>query len=159
MRRHFFKAKTMGAVTFGLSLALFSGCASITGENCPYVVDDMRIELGEKEYVCNFMSANFNFYNSSEKDVDNFSVSFLLFDEDGNNPFFGTNRIISDCKIQVAKKECAEISIALDDYLTTVPENPFEIDYFYVKKINYTDGTTWEDLFGMYARSAKNEED
>lgn len=150
----------LGLAVFSLALfaTALTGCETLSGDNCPYIIDKARIELGEKEEVCKYMGAYFDFFNGSEKTVTDFSVSFLVFDEDGKSPFLGSNKIVADFEAQIPSKESAEISLALDDYLTIVPETPYEIDYLYVQKIKYSDGSSWEDCFGMYARSVNSED-
>lgn len=140
-----------------LVITVICSCASITGSNCPYVIDNPHIELGKKKNVCNFAGAYFTFCNTSEKTVKDFSVSFLVFDEDGESPMVGSNRIESEHTIKVESNQCVDVSVGLDKYFQTISESNYVIDYFYVKKINYMDGSFWSDMFGSYARSISNE--
>lgn len=149
--------KCIFSAVITLVITVICSCASITGSNCPYVIDNPRIELGKRKNVCNFAGAYFTFCNTSEKTVKDFSVSFLVFDEDGESPLVGSNRIESEHTIRVDSNQCVEISVGLDKYFQTISESNYIIDYFYVKKINYTDGSFWSDMFGSYARNIENE--
>lgn len=130
---------------------LFSGCTTLSDASCPYIISDVEMQIGESENICQFANANFQFFNNSNKSVKNFTVSFHIFDESGENPFFGTNKVTAFCDEEIGAGEIRRIFVPMDSFLQVAPEKPFELDYFYVRKINYIDGSSWEDYFGLYA--------
>lgn len=138
----------------GLALifsAEFSGCATLDSFSCPYVIDNPRVEIGENGNVHQFAGAYFSVYNDSDKYIKEYTVSFLLYDDEGNNPFIGSNCVIGKMAVEENPYETREAVISLDSYLSVVPDEPYKIDFMYLREIKYSDGTTWSDPFGMYA--------
>lgn len=140
-------------LAFALLLAVLSatGCSSMSGDNCPYLIADQVVELGSSEGEFNFAGTRFTFYNASDKDVESFTVSFMLYDSDGNNPFIGSNNVVSTVDGKILSGKSSKIVLSLDDSISVVPEEPYKIDFMYVRKIVYADGSEWTDPFGMYA--------
>lgn len=92
--------------------------------------------------------------NRISKSVIAMDFILCLFDMDGE-PVFEEDWIkfhfdFSDFPIE---ENCHERRIInLDEYLSSVPEEPYLTDYFYASKIVYSDGSVMEDPFGRYAR-------
>lgn len=134
-----------------------SSCSSVLNDDCPYLIANKNCEItnsnidDENEEINGFAKLKFAFFNGADKTVKSFTLSFMLYDSDGNNPFIGTNNISETFNLEVNPKESKEISFSLDKYLSIVPSEPYQIDFMYVKKIFYTDGTEWSDPFGMYS--------
>ena len=40
---------------------------------------------------------------------------------------------------------------SLDDYISEMPDEAYQIDFLYVSKIEYDDGGVWEDPYGVHA--------
>ena len=130
-------------------LSLFS-CGTFDCLSCPYVLDNPHVELGQVEDKYNFAGMHFSLYNESGKTIDNFTMSFMLYDSDGNNPFIGSNCVVSRCKWPVQPGSVCDFVISLDQYLSSVPDEPYTLDYIYLREIHYSDGSSWKDPFGMY---------
>lgn len=115
----------------------------------PYLISgEMRInEEGKKE----MSSFAFKFKNCSEKDVFSFTVSFFLFDEDGNPVMNGSPKISCIIREDILSGDTLDSSYSLDDFLNFIPENPYKVEYLYVSKIIYSDGTEWSDTLGLKA--------
>ncbi len=127
---------------------LFSGCKSYAQPGAPYVIDG-RIDMeDEKSSVC---SVELNFLNRSEKTVCEFTVIFYLFDSEGELYSLGKNNIILSININICGYESYECSVSLDNYFTSIHDDVYTMDYLYVSQIKYSDGTLWEDPFGLKA--------
>jgi hypothetical protein len=108
------------------------------------------VELGQFEDKHNFAGMHFSLFNESGKNIESFTLSFMLYDSEGNNPFIGSNCIVSKCSWPVKSRENIEFVINLDPYISIVPEEPYRLDYIYVREITYEDGSCWKDPYGMY---------
>ena len=86
----------------------------------------------------------------SGKDIESFSISFMIYDSDGNNPFISSNCIVSKCEWKVGAGEIIDFVVDLDHYISVVPAEPYKVDYLYVREIRYADGSSWKDPFGMF---------
>jgi len=91
----------------------------------------------------------FSFNNLSEKTVSGFTVVFFLFDEEGEPPSGARSNIVLSITARVNGNESIEDCVNLDKYIYVVPEVPFTVDYLYVSKIIYEDGSIWSDPLGF----------
>ncbi len=137
----------------GLALAIlaFSSCSTFASMECPYVIEKPHVFLGKVEGKHNFAGAYFNVFNDSQKTVDSLTFSFMIYDKDGQNPFLGSNNIVSKCDDFIAGLSSKEFCVNLDSHLSVVPDEPYLIDFLYLREIHYSDGSTWSDPFGMYS--------
>jgi len=118
-------------------------------EICPYCIDgyvSLSSEAGEFKYA----GMNITFYNKTDKNIKLITFTFFLYDEDGNPPFSGNNCITVDCMQEVKARETVDFCIGLDEYIAAVPEEPYQTDYLYAGRIEYEDGTVWDDPYGLY---------
>ncbi len=130
---------------------MLMSCGTMFNVDCPYVLNDPHVELGYKPDCHNYAGAYFEFFNDSSKTVKEFSVSFLLYDSDGQSPFTGSNQVTSKIVTSLGPEQSDDFIVNLDPYLAVVPSEPYEMDFVFIKKIIYTDGSTWSDPMGMYA--------
>ena len=135
-----------------LSALLFSGCATFDW-TCPYIVSDIHVESGEKEGFHHYAGAYFELYNDSAKEMTGCTLSFLLYDEEGNVPFIGTNTVVADLDMSLPPASSVSCVVNLDPFLAAVSDDGYQVDYFYLRKISYRDGSVWTDPLGMYAVS------
>lgn len=145
-----FKKTVLPILAFALCMFSFSSCETTDSFTCPYLISNPHIELGKVEEKYNFAGLHFGLFNDSSKTVERFTVSFMLYDADGNNPFVGSNCIVSKCNWKVQPGACTDFVLGLDQYISCVPDEPYIIDYMYLREITYTDGSTWKDPYGMY---------
>lgn len=136
-------------VLFSL-FGVFTSCETTDALSCPYLISNPRVELGEKDGSHKFAGMYFSLFNDSDKTIDNFTLSFMLYDSDGNNPFLGSNCIVSKCDWNMTAGSIVDFIINLDSYIAVVPDEPYIVDYLYVREINYVDGSKWKDPYGMY---------
>ena len=157
------KAKLiLGGILTAIFLVFFS-CCTTDALSCPYLISNPRVVLGEKnenvesddtdeQTVENykFVGMHFSVFNDTKKIVKNFTVSFMLYDSDGNNPFIGSNCIVSKCEQEIPSEEVSDFVINLDSYISEVPNEPYVADFIYLREIKYDDGSVWRDPYGMY---------
>ena len=137
---------------------LLSGCSAfpaapdlsaLTAGNNPYLVSGKFVmEEDSSDYeIC---GAELKFYNRSEKKVTEFEVVFYLFDSDGEPAQECWNQLSFDIEI-IDAEDSFEICLSLDSYMASVPQSQLRIDYLFVSKICYDDGSVWEDPYGLAA--------
>ncbi len=143
----------MYAVICAVFFALNMSCTTLSERNCPYVIGNINSMCGTGDDSAGFRFAgvSFTFCNSGSKTVADFTVSFRLYDSEGENPFIGTNCVTAKKTEIIGRNSTSEITVNLDSFITVVPEEPYQVDYFYVTEIHYTDGSTWRDEYGIYA--------
>ena len=145
--------KTAFLLAVALSLFSIISCQTTGNPDVPYIVLEPNVELGDDGVSYSFAGTRFTLYNDSKKDISSFSVSFMLYDSEGNNPFIGSNCITEDFYEVIPAESRGEFVVSLDSYLTQIPNEPYKLDFFYVKRISYADGSSWSDPFGLYAVS------
>lgn len=145
------KKPDISGKVFILILCLCSCCCSLYGkEKTPYVSNgDFLLAADTSKYQ--IAGLNLYFFNKSEKPVVSFTAVFYLFDEDGEPINTGKSNIAVSVQSEVEPMSAFEEEISLDKYFVTVPEEAYTVDFFYISKIIYADGTTWKDPFGMMA--------
>lgn len=130
-------------------MLLFSSCTMVfpLDTEVPYSVKGEMV-LTENESD-DFSEFKFEFKNKSEKEVYAFTVVFFLFDQEGNPVTTGKPNISAIVREPVPSGEILESSFSLDRFLNGIPEVPYRIEYLFVKKIIYSDGTEWNDPYGF----------
>lgn len=126
---------------------LFCSCTLYGNNKVPYLLEgEITIEESSNyEYA----GLNLSLYNKSELDIKGVTVVFYLFDQDGNVPSIGRNNIVLNMELEVAAGKKLDCCIPMDNYLYEIPEYPYQVDYLYLSKIQYTDGSIWVDPFGI----------
>ena len=129
---------------------LFFGCSAFSSEKIPYIIfADFVMDENSSDYeICGVELA---FYNKELKAVKEFTVDFFLFDKDGEPAFECSGRLSFDVIDDVESGENYNCCLSLDRYMRVIPEEALMVDYLFVSKIVYEDGSIWEDKFGLYA--------
>jgi hypothetical protein len=70
--------------------------------------------------------------------------------ETKRSPFIGSNTIKVTHNGTVAPGEKILFITSLDPYTHIAPSKPYIIDFFYISRIEYSDGSAWEDKYGVY---------
>ncbi len=141
--------KTLNKI-FPVFAFVLSSCMNI--QEIPYVITEPQCKIGQLENNYNFSGVCFTIYNNSNKAIKKIECTYTVFDADGDNPFIGSNCLISKFNDIIAPNDNREIIISLDKYMNYIPEEPFLIENFYVSKIEYSDGTVWKDSFGAFSQ-------
>ena len=124
---------------------------SPSAESPPFVITKPVFEIIERPYYFNYAGIVFKFMNQGREIVEKITVSFLLFDQrTQNSPFVGSNRFEITRGDPVYPDQNREIIISLDKFIHVAPNEPYLIDSFYISKIQYVNGSVWQDKFGKY---------
>lgn len=129
-------------------LIYFSGCKSNEKQGLPYMIDGKIDMKNENSTVC---SVELNFYNKSEKIVNEFTVVFYIFDSEGELISSNKNNIVLSIKQNISSNESYECLVNVDDYFSSNQDDEYFLDYLYVSQIKYSDGSEWQDSFGLKA--------
>jgi hypothetical protein len=117
----------------------------------PFVIGKPVSVAGNREGYYKFAGVEFTFYNSSDKNVSGMSVSMMVYDRVTNKtPFIGSNNIKANFDGGIAAGEEKLFIISLDPYIYAAPGNPYIIDFFYILRVVFGDGSEWVDRNGTY---------
>ncbi len=128
-----------------------------TAGHTPFVISIPECRTGSMPGAYGSCGVHFSYTNTSSKTVSRIKISCMVYaDEQGTNPFMGTNHILADfpesgVTDDIASGDSRNFILNLDPYIYCAPSSPYLIDYFFVKKITFTDGSTWEDKLGTYS--------
>ena len=128
----------------------FTSCETMDSLSCPYVISNPHVELGENDENHHFAGMYFSLFNDSAKTIEQFTLSYMIYDADGNNPFIGSNCFVAKCDWNVRGGAIVDFIIDLDPFISVVPEEPYKVDFMYIREISYEDGSSWKDPYGMY---------
>jgi len=160
-RKSFGRAGGLGRlcflVAFLLPFLVLSGCSTLESLSCPYLIDNAHVEIGQKYTYHKYAGAYLTVFNDSKKTIQNYTVSFMLYDSDGSVPFTGTNCVVAKSDSKILPHEEETFIVNLDSFISFVPDEPYVMDFIYIREITYTDGSLWKDPFGMYAAREVNE--
>lgn len=131
-------------------ISVLSSCSITPLESVPYLISgDFVMEADSDDYsVCGI---DLMFLNQSEKMVQEISVVFFLFDMDGEPARECSNRIAFDIEKTIDAGDSLRSCLSLDKYMYILPEEYLQVDYLYVSRIVYDDGSVWEDPYGLVA--------
>lgn len=138
------------ASIFALCLA---SCARY--EAAPYIVSAPQQIIGEREGYFALAGVVFDLWNAARKDISSVTVSFLVYDSETDaNPLNGPNLVTARFNGIVPAGSSESFAVSLDARLFTIPAKPYRLDFFTIPRIEYTDGSAWEDPFcAHYTRS------
>jgi hypothetical protein len=132
---------------------LLPSCTAIIPGSPPFVITAPVCELADNSYEFTHAGILFNFENKSNKDIDSITASFMLFDARTQaNPFMWSNLFEIKKLIFIPSGENTRVILSLDKFIYITPTEPYLIDFFYISKIEYTDGSIWEDKYGVYIK-------
>lgn len=131
-------------------LLIFVGCKTWSFDSIPYVISgDFVMEENAVDYsICGI---DIYMVNKSEKEIKNISIVFFLFDKDGEPAYECQSKIAVEIEKSIGARESTSFCMSLDKFMNTIPQDPLLIDYLYVSKIEYEDGSKWEDPYGLVA--------
>ena len=143
------KTKFLKILCCFIVLAFF-GCSAFSLERSPYTINaDFVME--EESSVYKICGVELSFFNLATETVKEFEVVFFLFDSDGEPAYECPNRLAFSIEREIGPDEDFSVCLSLDSYMTFVPQSLLEIDYLYVSRITYTDGSIWVDPYGFSA--------
>ena len=129
---------------------LLISCSCYSLDSVPYVMTgEFVMEEGAADYsIC---GVDLYLFNKSDKDIKRIYLVFFLFDKDGEPAMECSNKIYAVIEKEVFAGETENFCMSLDSFMNSVPEDYLIIDYLYLSKIEYEDGTVWEDPYGLIA--------
>lgn len=128
-----------------------------TAGHTPFVISIPECRTGSVTGAYSSCGVHFSYTNTSTKTVARIKISCMVYsDKNGTNPFAGSNNILADfpengVTDNIVPGDSRNFILNLDPYIYCTPSEPYLIDYFFVKKITFTDGSIWEDPFGTYS--------
>ena len=131
-------------------ILFFPGCKAFSLDSVPYVIaGEFEMEEGSADYsIC---GVNFYLLNQHEKDISKINIVFFLFDQDGEPAWECRSKISAEITIDIEAGESRNFCMSLDQFMNSVPEDYLLVDYLYLAKIEYEDGSVWEDPYGLTA--------
>ncbi len=143
------KTKFLKILCCFIVLAFF-GCSAFSLERSPYTINADFV-MDEESSVYKICGVELSFSNLATETVKEFEVVFFLFDSDGEPAYECPNRLAFSIEREIGPDEDFSVCLSLDSYMTFVPQSLLEIDYLYVSRITYTDGSIWVDPYGFSA--------
>ncbi|MBO4385867.1 MAG: hypothetical protein J5817_02495 [Treponema sp.] len=138
-------------IIFGFVLSiLFLGCATEANFSKPYYISNTQVSIGENPGICKFACVAFNFYNNSERKIKNVKFSARVYDSEGESAGLITNGIKCNIECPIESKDEVPITISLDEIIGPEIDESYSVDFLYATEIEYADGTSWADPFGLY---------
>ncbi len=129
-----------------LSLFIFFSCSLFAKEPAPYVIGGEMVT--EESAAYDVAGLDLFLMNKSDKKISEFTLVFFIFDEDGNPPEGARNSIVLTVSAEVEPYDSLSTCLSLDKYVYYVLDEPYFVDYMYLSKIVYENGTQWTDPFG-----------
>ena len=129
-----------------LFLIFFTSCNLFANEKIPYGIEGNI--LTEDSEIYEYMGLELKVQNKSDVKIKGITIVFFLFDEDGEPTSNIKNNIVLNIGCDVPANGTLEDCISLDKYVYVFEDMLYSIDYLYISKIFYADGTTWSDPFG-----------
>ena len=127
------------------------GCHIFHPQGVPFTLSKPECVIGGNEDYYAVAGIVFTFYNTSAKKIKRIEISCMIYDaETKKNPFIGSNLIKAVFNESIGSGEKKELIIPLDRYLYRVPDKPYLIDHFFIRKLTFSDGSVWEDKTGAY---------
>ena len=111
-----------------------------------------EVSVGADAELYEYAGIALTFYNASGRTIRRFSVVVFLSGSDGESPFTEGNCVTLEYDENIAPRTAVRAEFGLDDYISEVPDEAYQIDFLYVSKIEYDDGGVWEDPYGVYAK-------
>ena len=111
-----------------------------------------EVSVGADAAFYEYAGIALTFYNASGRAVRKFFAVVFLSGSDGESPFTEGNCVTLEYDENIAPRTAVRAEFGLDDYISEVPDEAYQIDFLYVSKIEYDDGSVWEDPYGVYAK-------
>lgn len=133
-------------VIFCFGFYFLNSCNSYAEEIIPYIIQgsiDMNSEIAD---VC---SVELKITNRTDKAIEKMTVVFYLFDSQGEAVLTEKSNIVISIDEKIEPMENLTKTYSLDPYFCYAKEDEYSLDYLYISRILFEDGSVWEDPFGM----------
>ncbi len=138
--KDFFSCLKAGFVFFLFS---FAGCLSSKVAGFPYSFTFLDFSEDERELA-------FTIRNLFDKEIKSFSLVLSVFDGDGE-PVLFSEQVPFSFQENILPEEEFSGRIDFSEYLESDGNGFFMVDYFYAEKIEFQDGSVWEDPLGRFS--------
>lgn len=134
-----------------LGFIFFSSCSMnyAFAKNAPYALQAKMVT--EPSEIYEAAGLDFTFLNKDSQKVKSITLVFFMYDEEGNPPAIGPNNAELEIFVEVEPGEFVEDCICIDQLLYEIPDEPYQLDYLYVSRILYEDGSEWRDPYGFFS--------
>lgn len=144
---------------FAVTLFLFLSCISvksefskipcqISGEFSAGTYNKNIMVVHSEDSDLNFydepLLLEFSFTNLSEKIVQSFTIVFFAVDEDGYSLFYERNNLVLKIEKNVYPEETYSGCIDISNFLASIPKEVPELEYIYVSRLEFSDGSVFE---------------
>lgn len=136
--------KKLRLVFVGLLFSFFAGCNLSANEQKDFDFDARLVTEEGKEFY-NKAGLEVYFANYNSKIVTKFQISFQIFDKDGMPLNDGIYEVVGETK----QKEYCHVFLCLDEFFNTINPQECFVDYVFINKIFYKDGTEYSDPHGL----------
>ena len=136
-------------LAFGF-LLLFMSCNVFSQESAPYLINGEFV-MDENSPDYSICGVNIFLMNKSEKEIKKMNIVFFLFDQDGEPAYECRSKISVEIEESLPGGDSCNFCISLDRFLSSIPEAALMVDYLYLARIDYMDGSSWEDPYGLVA--------
>ena len=111
-----------------------------------------EVSVGADAAFYEYAGIALTFYNASGRAVRKFFAVVFLSGSDEESSFTEGNCIVLEYDENIAPHAAVNAEFSLDDYISEMSDEAYRIDFLYVSKIEYDDGSVWEDPFGLHAK-------
>ena len=124
----------------------------------PYAITKPVYRIAGPDDVCSLGGIFFDFYNKSEKEVVFIETCMNVYNnQTGNLAFPGAGGLHSGASYIIKQTQTKNLCIPLDEYLCQLETTSLCVDNFFISKIEYADGSIWQDKTGAYANLCSKE--
>ena len=143
-----------------VAVLLSAGCPGglLSTGTPPYSITTPACRMAGPDDQCSVGGVFFDFLNKSEKEVIFIETCMNIFNlQSGQLAFAGAGGLSCRSSCSIPVKQTKKLCIPLDEYLWQMDFSQLCIDNFFIRRIEYADGTSWQDNFGVYAISVLQE--
>ena len=129
-----------------LLFIFFTSCNLFADEKVPYAIEGCI--LTDESEIYDYMGLELKVQNKADVKIKGITIVFFIFDEDGEPTSNIKNNIVLNIHCDIPPNATLEDCISLDNYVYVFEDMEYSVDYLYISKIDYTDGSSWQDPFG-----------
>jgi len=131
-------------------IILISSCTTFGIEEPTYSITSIKVVNGTTE---DFEIAGLVFVlkNYDMRDISSIIFEFDIYDTHGNQqPGFGENHVESSAQISILSEMEDNVTVSFDSRFSIPSQKILTVTRFCIRKINYTDGSSWRDELKQY---------
>ena len=135
-----------------LLFLMMNSCSFLEQDLKPgFAISNLCIKKEAEQNASILGGVYFDFFNKSQKQIVSMELIVRIYDKKNGGPAFtGSATINSNYQGLIEGLEKKEMCISLDDYIVFDSQMDLLLDAFLISKITYSDGTVWNDFFGLY---------